>query len=166
MNWISFEATRFVLAVCAVLTTVALTGCNPVTFWQTQPGPSDSLFPDGRLAPCPEKPNCVSTQAEDRNHAIVPYTYSKPIDEAKLALRSVLEKKNDLEAVKIVKDDGLYLHVEFRSRVLKVVDDVEFLFDEPSKTLQFRSSSRFGYSDWVKNRKRMEDIRNSLLGKI
>ncbi len=147
----------------AFLACLVCTGCKPTSIWQTQPGPSDGLFLEGRLAPCPSNPNCVSTQAQDREHAIVPYTYSKPLDEAKLALRDLLEKK---EGVKIVKEDGLYLHAEFRSRVLKVVDDVEFLFDEPSKTLQFRSSSRFGYSDWSANRKRMEDIRNSLLGKI
>ncbi len=47
-----------------------------------------------------------------------------------------------------------------------VVDDVEFLFDEQTKTLQFRSASRVGYSDWNVNRKRMEDIRNQMLGKM
>ena len=153
------------LALCAVtaLTPFTLVACNPASIWQTQSGPSEALYVEGRLAPCPKTPNCVSTQSADREHAIVPYTYSKPIDEAKLAVRDLLEKQ---VSAKIVKEDGLYLHVEFRSRVFKVIDDVEFLFDEPSKTLQFRSSSRFGYSDWSANRKRMEDIRNSLLGKI
>ncbi|MGH7819049.1 MAG: DUF1499 domain-containing protein, partial [Candidatus Binatia bacterium] len=27
---------------------------------------------DGKLAPCPNKPNCVSSQASDQNHAIAP----------------------------------------------------------------------------------------------
>lgn len=145
---------------------VLLSGCNPVKIWQTQAGPSESLYKEGRLAPCPPQPNCVSTQANDREHAIIPYTFSKPIDEAKLALRELLLKKEQSDGAKIVKEDGLYLHVEFRSKVFRVVDDVEFIFDEPTKTLQFRSGSRFGYSDWSANRKRMEEIRNFLLGKI
>lgn len=145
---------------------VLLGGCNPVRIWHTQTGPSEMLYQEGRLAPCPPRPNCVSTQANDREHAIIPYTFSKPLEEAKLALRELLLKKAQTDGAKIVKEDGLYLHVEFRSKVFRVVDDVEFIFDEPTKTLQFRSGSRFGYSDWAANRKRMEEIRNSLLGKI
>jgi uncharacterized protein (DUF1499 family) len=157
------EQLNFKVFTVALVASASLVGCNPASLWQTQAGPSDRFYADGRLAPCPQKPNCVSTQGEDREHSIVPFTYSKPIDEAKLALRELLEKQ---EGASVIKEDGLYLHVEFRSRVLKFVDDVEFLFDEPSKTLQFRSGSRFGYSDWSVNRKRMENIRNSLLGKI
>jgi uncharacterized protein (DUF1499 family) len=39
------------------------------------------------------------------------------------------------------------------------VDDVEFVFDDESKTIHFRSASRIGYGDYGVNRDRMEAIR-------
>lgn len=139
------------------------TGCSVFSNWDHRLGPSDSSYLEGRLAPCPDKPNCVSTQATNRDQLIVPFTYSKPLPEAKEALRAVLSKmpRTDLR-----KEDSIYLHVEFRTAVMRFVDDVEFLFDEQTKTLQFRSASRVGYSDWNVNRKRMEEIRNQMLGKM
>lgn len=138
-------------------------GCSMFSNWDNQLGPSDSTYLEGRLAACPDKPNCVSTQATNRDQLIVPFTYSKPLPEAKEALRAVLSK---MPRTDIRKEDGVYLHVEFRTAVMRFVDDVEFLFDEQTKTLQFRSGSRVGYSDWSVNRKRMEEIRNQMLGKM
>jgi uncharacterized protein (DUF1499 family) len=43
---------------------------------------------------------------------------------------------------------------------------VEFVFDEGSKTIHFRSASRVGYGDLGVNRRRMENIRSSLSGRI
>ena len=51
-----------------------------------------------------------------------------------------------------------YLHYEFTSLLLRFVDDVEFLFDEATKTVHFRSASRTGYSDLGVNRRRMEQM--------
>ncbi len=151
-------------SIVLLLATLPLsTGCSLFSSWDNRLGPSDSTYLEGRLAPCPDKPNCVSTQTTNRNQLIVPFTYSKPLADAKEALRTVLNK---LPRTEIRKDEGAYLHVEFRSAVLRFVDDVEFLFDEQTKTLQFRSASRVGYSDWNVNRKRMEDIRNQMLGKM
>lgn len=140
-----------------------LSGCSLQNAWRTTSGPSDTVYNEGRLAECPSEPNCISTQALKAGQAIVPFTYSKPLEEAREALKQ--EMSRVLHA-KLVKEDGAYLHFECRSSVLKLVDDVEFLFNDESKTLQFRSASRFGYSDWDANRKRMEDIRNKILGRI
>lgn len=146
-----------------LISLVSTTGCTVLSSWDHQLGPSDSSYLEGRLAPCPDKPNCVSTQTTNREQLIVPFSYSKPMQEAKEALLAVIAK---MPRTEIRKEDGPYVHVEFRSAVLRFVDDVEFLFDEQSKTLQFRSASRVGYSDWNVNRKRMEDIRNQMLGKM
>jgi uncharacterized protein (DUF1499 family) len=43
---------------------------------------------------------------------------------------------------------------------------VEFLFDDEAKTIHFRSGSRTGYGDLGVNRKRMEEIRFLLEGRI
>ena len=40
----------------------------------------------GKLAPCPNSPNCVSTQSEDPRHQIEPIAYTASTAEAKAAL--------------------------------------------------------------------------------
>ena len=65
-----------------------------------------------------------------------------------------------------MEEDETYLHVEFTSRIFRFVDDVEFVFEDETKTIHFRSASRTGYSDFGVNRNRMEEIRRLLNGKI
>ncbi len=113
-----------------------------------------------QLAPCPSSPNCVSTQATDEGHAIAPFRYRKSRAEAKEALKNIIRT---MPRTKLVEEDESYLHYEFTSLLLRFVDDVEFLFDDETKTIHFRSASRTGYGDLGVNRKRMEEIR-SLLG--
>jgi len=114
------------------------------------------------LPPCPSSPNCVSTlaPASDERHAIAPYRYKKSRAEAKETLKAAIAT---LPRIKLVEEDEAYLHYEFTSKLLRFVDDVEFVFDEESKTIHFRSASRIGYGDHGVNRDRMEAIR-SLLG--
>ncbi len=108
------------------------------------------------LAACPSSPNCVSTQAQDAGHAIVPIRYHKSRAEAKEALKTAIQS---LPRTKLVEEEGPYLHYEFTSLLLRFVDDVEFFFDDETKTLHFRSASRTGYSDLGANRRRMEQVR-------
>ena len=112
------------------------------------------------LAPCPSSPNCVSTQAQDEGHTIAPILYRKSRAEAKEALKEIV---HSLPRTKLVEEDESYLHYEFTSLLLRFVDDVEFLFDDESKTIHFRSASRTGYGDLGVNRSRMEQVR-SLVG--
>ncbi len=115
------------------------------------------------LSPCPPSPNCVSTEAIDETHAIAPFQYMKSRAEAKEALKTVIAM---LPRTKLVDEDVSYLHYEFTSLLLRFVDDVEFLFDEATKTVRFRSASRMGYSDLGVNRKRMEQVRALVGGKL
>ena len=115
------------------------------------------------LPPCPSSPNCVSTQATDEGHAIAPFPYKKTRAEAKEALKAVLAA---LPRTKLVDEDESYLHYEFTSLLLRFVDNVEFLFDETTRTVHFRSASRTGYSDLGVNRKRMEQVRALVAGKL
>lgn len=109
-----------------------------------------------QLAPCPSSPNCVSTQAQDTRHAIAPLRYRKARAEAKEALKAAMAT---LPRTKLVEEDESYLHYEFTSLLLRFVDDVEFLFDDETKTIHFRSASRTGYGDLGVNRQRMEQVR-------
>ena len=115
------------------------------------------------LAPCPTSPNCVSTQAQDAGHASAPIRYRKSRVEAKEALKEVIRS---LPRTKLVEEDEAYLHYEFTSLLMRFVDDVEFLFDDETKTLHFRSASRTGYGDLGVNRTRMEQVRALVGGKL
>jgi uncharacterized protein (DUF1499 family) len=108
------------------------------------------------LGSCPSSPNCVSTQAQDEGHAIEPIRYRKSRAEAKEALKEVIRS---MPRTKLVQEDETYLHYEATSLLLRFVDDVEFLLDDETKTIHFRSASRTGYGDLGVNRKRMEQVR-------
>jgi len=110
---------------------------------------------DGKFYPCPNSPNCVSTQATNEKHKIDPINYSGSLNEAKENITKII---NSLKRSKIITDKENYIHVEFRTATFKFVDDVEFLFDDSEKKIHFRSRARLGYSDMGVNRKRMEKI--------
>jgi len=116
-----------------------------------------------QLRPCPSSPNCVSTLAEDERHAIAPIRYRKSRAEVKEALKEVIQS---LRRIKLVEEDESYLRYEFTSLLFRFVDDVEFLFDDKAKTIHFRSASRTGYSDLGANRRRMEEVRSLIEGKL
>lgn len=109
----------------------------------------------GQLAPCPDSPNCVSSQAESENRWVHPLRYEGERAPVRAQLLAVL---NGMERSEIVQADETYIHAQFRSAVFGLVDDVEFLFDLPG-FIQVRSASRFGYYDFGDNRERVEDIR-------
>ncbi|TVR56689.1 MAG: DUF1499 domain-containing protein [Candidatus Competibacteraceae bacterium] len=110
---------------------------------------------EGRLAPCPGAPNCVSSQAVDANRRVEPLRYE---GDAALARARLLEILHGLARVQIQRADDDYLHAEFRSAVFGFVDDVEFYFNPPG-VIQVRSAARTGYYDFGVNRKRVERIR-------
>ena len=115
------------------------------------------------LGSCPASPNCVSTQAQDEGHAITPFRYRKSRAEAKEALKEAIRS---LSRTQLVAEDEAYLHYEVTSLVFRFVDDVEFLFNDETKTIHFRSASRTGYSDLGVNRKRMEQVRTLVEGML
>lgn len=107
----------------------------------------------GRLIPCPESPNCVSSFENDETNGITPLNGN--LDQISAILRS-------LDEANIVSASSNYLYAEFTSRIMGYVDDVEFMFDEATGMTHVRSASRLGYSDLGANRKRIEAIRAAL----
>lgn len=110
------------------------------------------------LPPCPDSPNCVSTQAKDEKHRMDPIVYTGPMEQAKQRLFTVI---TSMKRARITEDRGEYIHAVFTSLIFRFKDDVEFVFDDQNKLIHFRSASRVGYSDLGVNRKRMEEIRNN-----
>lgn len=111
---------------------------------------------DGKLAPCPDSPNCVSSQSADKSHFTDPLKYSGELAEAREKMLAVIA---DMDRSKIITAKENYIHATFTSRFFRFVDDVEFYFDDREKVIHVRSASRIGYSDLGVNRKRVERIR-------
>jgi uncharacterized protein (DUF1499 family) len=114
---------------------------------------------NGKLAPCPASPNCVSSQGSDREHSIEPLRYTGSPGEAMDRLKKIVIS---MKRSRIITETGSYIHAEYTSALFRFVDDVEFFLDERAAVIQVRSSSRIGYSDLGVNRKRIEDIRAAI----
>ncbi|TAK82945.1 MAG: DUF1499 domain-containing protein [Betaproteobacteria bacterium] len=104
----------------------------------------------GQLAPCKRSPNCVSSQANpsDVEHCIAPLRGSME------AIRKVL---HGMKRVRVIAEEENYVYAEFRTPLMRYVDDVEFYFD--GTVIQVRSCSRLGRRDFGANRKRVERLR-------
>jgi uncharacterized protein (DUF1499 family) len=123
--------------------------------------PTNIGVDNGRLAACPATPNCVSSQApaSDSQHAISPIAFSSDSSTTMANLKQVIQ---GMPRTNIVKETNDYLYVEFASKLMGFVDDVEFYLDNDTNTIQVRSASRLGESDLGVNRQRIEEIRSKL----
>lgn len=111
---------------------------------------------DGRLAPCPASPNCVSSQAADADHRIAPIAYTGNAADALTRLARVIAAQPG--ATIVAQHDG-YLYATFQTPLMGFVDDVEFVVDPARNVIQARSASRLGHRDFGVNRKRIETLR-------
>jgi uncharacterized protein (DUF1499 family) len=118
---------------------------------------------DGRLAPCPNKPNCVSSQAAagDKQHYVEALTYGGEPAQAREWLEQAID---GMKRARVVVREANYWRAEFTSALWRFVDDVEFLFDDNARRIDIRSASRVGYSDLGVNRRRIEEIRRRFSG--
>ena len=117
--------------------------------------PLDIGVKDGQFRDCPSSPNCVSTQTTSKKHKMNPIPYTQSLEEAKAKLLQVIA---DIPRTTVTENKDNYIHSEFKSKLMKYVDDVEFYFDDKQKVIHFRSASRKGYSDLGVNRKRMTAV--------
>jgi len=133
---------------------VVFIGLFAVRGWQSQTPPVLGLA-EGHLRACPDKPNCVNSEApvSDSGHAIAPL----PATDWQ-AVRQAVESAGG----KVVEVDDDYLHATFTSALFRFVDDVELHRDAASGLVHIRSASRVGQSDFGVNRKRVEAIRKIL----
>lgn len=114
----------------------------------------------GRLPPCPDSPNCVSSQADDERHFIEPLSYS---GDAQVAWDILVSIVQSWKRTMILEEEDHYLHAGVRSLVFRFVDDVELLLNPEAKRIHVRSASRTGYSDFGVNRRRVEQLRKVFL---
>lgn len=120
---------------------------------------------DGRLAPCKRTPNCVSSQADaaDAEHYIAPIAFRGGAIEAMASVRKAVEA---MSRSTVIQHEGSYLCAEFRSKLMRFVDDVEFSFDEKAGLIHVRSAARLGRRDFGVNRARVERLRARIEGRV
>ncbi len=118
--------------------------------------PDDLGIEEGRLAPCPASPNCVSSDAADAEHHVAAYALKAAPEQSWATLREVVAA---YPRTTIVTLENHYLHAECRSRLLGFVDDLELHLRPDQAIIAVRSAARVGYSDLGANRARVEDIR-------
>ena len=104
-----------VLRTSSLLATLLLFAC-------AAPRPAELGVRDGRLLPCPDSPNCVSSDATDEQHGIAGFAISGDADEAWAAAAAAVAK---LPRTVIVRDTGEYLHAESTTAIMRYIDDVE-----------------------------------------
>lgn len=114
---------------------------------------------DGRLAPCPASPNCVSSDAADPSKRVDPLRLRVDAERAWEILQGVLA---GMPRTSIVRRGDDYLHAEARTLIFRFVDDVEFHLRPSEGVIAVRSASRVGYSDLGVNRRRVDEIRDAL----
>lgn len=110
---------------------------------------------DGHLRPCPETPNCVSSESVAPQSRIEPLRFKGAPQAAWTDLES---STRDLGGTVVEQRDG-FLWATFTSRVFRFVDDVEFRMVAEEGVIHLRSASRVGRSDMGVNRERVEKLR-------
>jgi uncharacterized protein (DUF1499 family) len=122
--------------------------------------PTDLGRSDSGLAPCPDTPNCVSSDSPDPSHHVPPLTFNRSQETAWAKLVSVV---TGLPRTRIVVQSDTYLHAECSSAVFGFVDDLEFDLRGADGIIAVRSAARLGSSDLGVNRRRVEKIRRLLV---
>ena len=115
----------------------------------------------GQFQPCPKKPNCVSSMVskDDLVHFIEPIKYA-PLSQA-VARERLIKVLESQERTAFVSESETYLHLTFKTPLMRFTDDIEFYLPPDEPLIHVRSASRIGYSDWGTNRKRLEAIRSA-----
>ena len=151
---------RVLVVGVAAIAAILLVRCSMLG-QSSQSGQPTGLV-SGRLAPCPAKPNCVSSEAgEDADHQIAPLDYAGTNPQAAWAeIQQVIAELGG----EITLAGDAYLAATFTSSLFRFVDDVECRLDPLKEQIQIRSASRVGHSDLGVNRKRVEAINNAFGG--
>ena len=106
----------------------------------------------GSLAPCPDRPNCVSSEAGTDT--------AKRVEPLPLATWDALPATIAEMGGTITLHESDYIAAEFTSATFGFVDDLELR--RTDEAVQVRSASRVGYSDGGVNKARVAQLRDKL----
>lgn len=122
-----------------------------------------------RLKAPSENENSVSSQAYyfNKTQANVDYAQVEPLNYRGTGKAAIVNLKKmlgaDFKEAILIEESENYLRYEFKTRLMKFTDDVEFLLNESENYIHFRSASRIGQNDFGRNRECMEEIRKKFL---
>ena len=110
---------------------------------------------EGRLRPCPARPNCVCSETPNLPGSVEPWRFAP---ERGTGAWGAAQAAVEALGGRVEQVDDRYLWATFRSRFFRFVDDLELRFDEAGGVIHVRSAARLGYSDFGVNRKRVEAL--------
>lgn len=113
-----------------------------------------------RLAPCPKRPNCVSSQAPAGPRYVKPFWLA---GDAEAGWRAVREVMASWPRCELVAEREGWARYAVRTAVLGFVDDVELALDREARVVHVRSAARVGWWDLGVNRRRVEELRRRLV---
>ncbi|MFH2131207.1 MAG: DUF1499 domain-containing protein [bacterium] len=145
----SAKITLFMGGLLVLATVISCTGTKPDSVGEDQQ----------RLSACPDSPNCVSSDATDKEHGIKPFRLKGDFE---TNWPRVIESVESLPRTSVVTKTGSYLHAACKSLIFRFTDDLELRLDRATGIIAVRSASRLGHSDLGVNRKRVESLRSSL----
>ena len=112
-----------------------------------------------QLAPCGNRPNCVSSHADaEARQRVEPFVVS---GDAALAFARLKNLLAGMSRTAIVTATDDYLHAVCRTRI-GFADDFECRLCLIDSVIHVRSASRLGYYDFGVNRARVELLRRQL----
>jgi uncharacterized protein (DUF1499 family) len=120
----------------------------------TSKAPDANLL-NGILRPCPQTPNCISSEDDESLYKIDPLSFNSSSEQAWKDLKTAIGESGG----KTRHFDETYLWATYTSKVFRFVDDMEFRLVAEKKIIQIRSGSRVGHSDLGVNRKNVERLR-------
>ncbi len=135
--------------VLPVLVTLAI-GTSPVNFQSMSPS---------QFRPCPDTPNCVSSDARDAVHQVAAFDLAADADVVWAGVRAAVRA---MSRVRIVAVTNERLHAECHSAVFGFVDDLELELRIKDRQVAVRSAARTGRWDLGVNRRRVERLRTAL----
>ncbi|MBR9980574.1 MAG: DUF1499 domain-containing protein, partial [Desulfatitalea sp.] len=97
--------------------------------------PSVSLV-NGKFRPCPDTPNCVSSDSETGNARIDPLAFSGNADEAWQRVQQVVVETGG----QIQSREADYIWATYTSRLFRFVDDLELRLDRGAGVVHVRSA--------------------------
>ena len=114
---------------------------------------------DGKLSPCPRRPNCISSEDDAGPSRIEPLTFTGTPETAWACLKRAIQGNGGT----IEREGSDYIWAIFKTRLFRFVDDIEFRVDVKDEVIHVRSASRVGYSDFGVNQRRTAALRQSFL---
>lgn len=115
-----------------------------------------TLESNHQLKACPDTPNCINTEYPEKTDQYIPplvYDETKADKVMTMAKNIILQMGGS-----IIKEEPNYLAATFTSMIFRFVDDFEVRNDIKHHSLQIRSASRTGYSDFGVNKRRVEEF--------